>query len=84
MLKRRKRERALKLIPADAWLDEPVEDLPSHLKLDRKKFVAKDLDNLKSHKLLDLLSMVPREALAEEDDDDEARAILSPPENDGE
>ncbi|KIO32889.1 hypothetical protein M407DRAFT_18348 [Tulasnella calospora MUT 4182] len=34
--------------------------------------------------LLDLLSMVPREALAEEDDDDEARAILSWPENNAE
>lgn len=76
-------EKVLKLVPADAWLDEPREDLPSHL--DRKKFVAKDLVNLKSHKLLDLLSTVPREAPAEEDDDDdEARAILGRPENGGE
>ncbi|KAG8897762.1 hypothetical protein FRC01_011183, partial [Tulasnella sp. 417] len=52
--------------------------------LDRNKFVAMDLVNLKSHNLLDLLSMAQREAPAEEDDDDEARAILSRPENDGE
>ncbi|KAG8937990.1 hypothetical protein FRC00_006323 [Tulasnella sp. 408] len=72
-------EKTLKLIPADAWLDEPSEDLPGHL--DRKKFVAKDLVNLKSHKLSDLLSMTPREALAEDDDDNEARATLSHQEN---